>query len=121
MLVLARLLGIAILLLGISVLVNPDIMKSMIIFWSQGKRIYGAGVLRIIFGVIFLLIASQSKATIIVTIMGLLFLIGGILIFALREKKTKAILDKWKDCPPLTCRLLSLIAIVIGILIVTSV
>ncbi|MBN1871647.1 MAG: hypothetical protein JW800_03645 [Candidatus Omnitrophica bacterium] len=121
MLVIARLLGIVILLMGISILFNPVIMKNLITFWEKGKRIYAAGVLRLIFGVIFLLIASQSRKPIIVTIIGLLFLIGGIIIFGLGEKKVKAILKKYQETPALTCRILSLIAVVIGAVIVMSV
>ena len=121
MLVFVKLLALVIIGIGVAVLLNPEIMKRMVSFWEKEKRLYGAGVLRILFGIILLLAASQCRVAWIIALMGILFLVGGIVIFALRLKKIKAILKKWQEKPLTVLRLLGLVALLIGTLILNAV
>jgi len=120
MMILARLIGLAVLLIGVTVMINPVTMRNMLNFWSKGKRIYTAAVLRIIFAVVFFLVASHSRIPMVSFAAGLLFLVGGVTIFSLGEKKAKAILDRWKERGLKSYRLISVIPAIIGMAVLYS-
>ena len=121
MLILVRIIGVIITVMGIIILLSPKIMKQLIAFFEQGKRLYLAGVLRILFGIVFLLVATQCRLVGVIVVLGILFLIGGILIFTLGLEKSKSILKWWERKSPLVFRLVSLIPIFIGVLILYSI
>ena len=120
MLVLVKGIGIVIAGMGILIFLNPKMMKQLIVFWRQGKRIYIAGILRLLFGVILLLAASQCRLVGVIVTMGIFMLIGGTLIFTLGLEKIKSILDWWDKRQPLAMRFMGLIAFGIGVLIIYS-
>jgi len=115
------LIGVVIGFMGILSLVNPNRMKRCIAFCSQGKRLYGIGVLRICVGIILLLAASQYKFSLFVALVGILAIVSSVLIFSMKLEKTKSILDWWSKRPPLVLRILSIIAIAIGVLLIYSI
>ena len=117
MLILVRAIGIVIIVMGIAVLLSPRTMKQLIAFWSKGKRIYLAGVLRVAIAVILLLAASACKRVGIILTLGILILIGGIMIFALPLQKMRSMLTWWEKKPLWVLRLMGLIAIAIGALL----
>lgn len=121
MLLLVKLIGIIIAGMGVSFLLKPKMMVRFIAFWEKGRRLYIAGILRIVFAIILLFSASQCKSVGIVLTLGILFLIGGIIIFTLGLKKLKSILKWWAGKSPLVFRLLGLIALGIGILLLYAV
>ncbi|MCK4307559.1 hypothetical protein KAW50_04960, partial [candidate division WOR-3 bacterium] len=92
-----------------------------ITFWEKGRRLYIAGILRIVFAIILLFSASQCRAVGVVLAFGILFLIGGIIIFTLGLKKLKSILKRWSQKSPLVFRLLGIVTLGIGILLLYSV
>lgn len=120
MLVLVKFIGIFIVSMGITILLSPSTMKKIIIFWKQGKRLYAAGILRLLIGIILLLAASQCRLVGVVVWLGILTLIGGIIIFALGLQKIKSFLDWWSKKPPLLLRLWGVIALAIGALLIYS-
>lgn len=120
MLILVRIIGIIIAVMGIIFLLNPKKMKQVISFWGQGKRFYTAGVLRVVFGIIFLLSASQSRVVGIIITLGILFLIGGITIFAMGLDRVKSVLSWWDKRPLIVLRLGALIALAVGALVLYS-
>lgn len=121
MLILVKLIGIVIVLMGVILLLSPGTMKQLIAFWGQGKRIYMAGILRLLFGAILLLAASQCRLVGVVVILGILMLIGGTLIFVLGLARIKSILNWWDRRTPQVIRLMGLIILAIGALLIYSV
>ncbi len=120
MLILVRIIGIIIAAVGIIFLLKPDKMKQVIAFLGQGKRIYTVGILRLLFGIIFLLSASQSRLVGIIVTLGILLLIGSITIFAMGLEKVKYVLGWMGKRPLIVLRLLAIIALVIGTLVLYS-
>lgn len=121
MLILVKFIAIVIVGMGILFLLSPKITKPFIGFWKQGKRLYIAGILRISFGIIFLLAASECRLVGIIVALGILFLIGGILIFMLGLERLKSILN-WLDRRSfLALRFIGLAVIAIGALVLYSV
>ncbi len=121
MVTLAKLIGVFIGVVGVIFILNPKSLKQFVAFMKQGKRIYAAGVLRLLFGIILLQAASRCQSVMIITLLGILFIIAGVLIFAFPLQKIKTRLDALSAKPLLTLRLVSFIPLIIGLLILYSV
>jgi len=114
MVILVRIIGIVIGCLGIIFLINPQRVKGMIAFWSQGKRPYLGGILRALFGFIFLLAAPRCRLAWVIFIIGILASIKGLLVFILGLKKIKSLLNWWNNKPAAIFRLMGLIDLALG-------
>ncbi len=121
MIILVKLISVIILVEGIVFLLSPKAMKKWVNFWAKEKRLYIGAALALLFGIIFLSIASQCKLPMVLTIMGVMSLIKGIVIFALGPEKMKARLDWWSARPAGTARIIGIIAIAIGALLLYSI
>ncbi len=115
-------LGVVIVVAGIVYLLRPDIMKWLMGFFKQGKRIYFAGLIRLVLAVIFLLRAGSPECEIrwVIAVLGILFLIGGLLIFILGPQKIRRILDWYQKQSVLFLRVLAVLALAIGAIIIYS-
>ena len=118
MVVFVRLIGIFISAVGLVLVLSPKGVKQAFDFVAKGKRVYLIGILRISFGVIFLLAASLCKWPEVIRVLGVFFIIAGSFIFILGIRKVKSLLDWWRKKPPLLLRLLSLLAVAFGALII---
>ena len=118
--IIIRGLGIVIVVVGIVYLLRPDVMKWLMGFFKQGKRIYFAGLIRLALAVIFLLGARECKHFWVIFAFGILFLIGGVLIFILGPEKLRRILDWYQKQSVLLLRVLAVIALAIGAIIIYS-
>ncbi len=119
MLILAKLVSVILFGLGIAILIRPEFMKKMFAFCKQGKRIYGGGILRIVIGLILLLVAGQSRMPWAVLSLGILFILGGSLIFVLGLEKAKSMISLWEEMPVLACRIMGLAMAAFGALILS--
>ena len=118
--IIIRGLGIVIVVVGIVYLLRPDVMKWLLEFLKQGKRIYFAGLIRLALAVIFLLGATQCSKPKVIGAFGILFLIGGLLIFILGPQKLRRILDWYQKQSALLLRVLAVLALAIGAIIIYS-
>ena len=115
-----KIVGIVIVAVGVVYLLKPDVMKWLIEFFKQGKRIYFAGLIRLALAVIFLLGARECDITWVIVVFGILFLIGGVLIFILGPEKIRRILDWYQKQSALLLRVIAVIALAIGAVIIYS-
>jgi len=113
--------GIFIATIGLGFMLNPNMFKQVIAFFGKGKRLYLAGVLRLLIGIILLTTAMQCEKPAIMVLFGILFIIGGVFIFALGLEKVKSILSRWGKKPALVMRFMGLLAFLIGVLLVYAV
>ena len=121
MLILVRILAALITIIGVIILLKPEVLSKLFSFLISGKRVYIVGVLRLVFGIIFLLAASSCRYPIVIAVLGILMVVGGILVFTMGPGKIKAIFEWWNKKPPVIIRVLALFPICIGILILFSV
>lgn len=112
--------GIAFVVIAIVYLIKPSVMKRMIHFFKQGKRIYFAGLIRISLAVVFLLSARECKQFWVIFAFGVLFLISGLLIFILGPEKLKRMFDWYQKQSFLLFRIVALIILIIGAIIIYS-
>ena len=79
MVLLIRLFGIAMLLAGLSLLILPDFLIDWISDHKQDTWLYSmAVVVRVIFGILFLIVAKQSRSPLIFKMFGFIFILGAI-------------------------------------------
>lgn len=120
MVVLVRLIGIMVMCMGTVFMINPAFARKMMSFWKEGNRIYMAGVMRLLFGAIFLMAARQCRLEGVIFILGILMLLGGALIFIMGPKRTKAIIEKVQEKPDSFLRPMSIVILVFAVLIIYS-
>ena len=121
MVLLARCIGAVIMGMGLTIAINPAMFKAMLNFWKTGNRVYVAGVMRLIFGAIFLMAAPHCRLSGVVTILGILVIIGGIMIFVIGPKRILPIFAWWETKPPMVMRFMGLVAVSIGALVLYSI
>jgi len=113
-------LGILIALVGIIYFLRPDVMKWLMEFFKQGKRIYFAGLIRFALAVVFLVAARECKHSWVIFAFGILFIISGLLIFMLGPERLKSIIDWYQKQSVLLLRVVAVIALAIGGVIIYS-
>ena len=121
MIFLVKLIGILIVVLGIVRVVSPGTAKQMVAFLKEGKRIYGAGSLRLLFGLIFLLAASGCRIPGSILFFGMVFLLNGVLIFFLGLERIHKVLEWHMKKSKTILRFYAIITIVVGGLILYSI
>ena len=113
-------LGIIFAVIGIVYLLRPDFLKWMMEFFKKGSRIYIGGVLRFVMAVIFLVGARECRYFWVIFTFGILFLIGGLLIFMLGPEKIRRIFDWYQQQSTLVFRAIALIVLIVGAVIIYS-
>ncbi len=117
MVIFVKLFAIVIVLAGLLFLINPKALKQYISFWKQEKRLRIGGIGAIIFGIIFLIAASQCRLAWFIAVLGIWSIIKGVLLLTLGQKKIYVYLDWWLEKPVLATRFLGLIALAFGVLL----
>lgn len=120
MILLVKFIGILMIAMGAVNVLSPVMMRNMLAFWSRGKNVYAGGLLRLLLGLVFLWSAPQSKSPVIIYALGILMLLGGVFIFALRLDKIKSMLDWWNKKSDSILRLTAILILGIGALIFYS-
>ena len=117
MVILAKLVGLLIMVLGLTIFASPHLTQKLFDFFKEGKRIYYAGVIRTLVGLLLFFCVPRSAVPLAAIALGLMFLVSGIVVFAVDVEKLKAFLASYSEMPGLVIRLLGLVAASFGILI----
>ncbi|MBF0384360.1 MAG: DUF2065 family protein [Candidatus Omnitrophica bacterium] len=117
MVILVKIVGVLIMALGLVIFASPQFTQKIFDFFKEGKRIYYAGVIRTVVGLVLFICASRSSVPLAAIALGLMFLVSGIVIFAADPEKLKAFISSYSEMPSLVIRLLGLVAASFGILI----
>lgn len=118
--IVVKCLGVVILLLGIVYLLKPDVVKWLMRFFKQGRRMYFAAVLRLALAVIFLLAARECDRSWVIVTFGIIFIMSAVLIFAMGIERLRALLDWYLKQPLLIFRVIALIVLAVGAIIIYS-
>jgi hypothetical protein len=114
-----RLIGIICCGFGISSLFRPAILKKFLRFFKEGKRLYLAGLVRLVIGSIFLSGAPNCKIPAVLAILGLIIGISGILIFLFTDR-IKVLLNYIEPKPTWLFHLFSILIFGFGVLVLYS-
>ncbi len=115
-----RLVGVLMIALGILAIVKTEIMKKLLAYIKQDKRIYYIAYIRIVIGAIFLMTAYACRLHLVITVLGILILAAGVSIFVLGKKVCIGFIEKFEEKPVKTLQLLSGIPIAVGLLILIA-
>ena len=118
---LASLIGLLMAIAGCVCFLCPNNLRRITASCQKAKRLYTAGIIRTICGIIFILASSASKSVMIVRTAGALILLNGMLIFALGPRRIKPAVDWIRKKPDIFLRLFSLIFMAVGILLIQSI
>ncbi|MHC4659019.1 MAG: hypothetical protein ACYS83_07575 [Planctomycetota bacterium] len=113
-----RIVGIIIALAGVVYLLKPSVMKWLMEFFKQGRRLYFAGLIRFALAVIFFSAYRDCDQRWVIFAFGILFLISGMLIFVIPLEKLKAYIGWWQKQSLILLRVMALIAVAIGAVII---
>lgn len=113
-------LGILFICAGIIFLVRPAIIKSVVSFFKVGIRPHIAASIRIVVAVILFLGAQQCRIHWVIITVGIIFLLSGLIIFAIGAKKAGSLMGRFENQPVAFVRILSLIPLAIGTIIIFS-
>ena len=113
-------LGIIFAIIGIVYLLKPEFLKWLMEFFKKGNRIYFAGVLRFTLAVICLVGARECRYPWVIFILGILFLIGGLLIFTLGPEKIRHMFDWYQQQSIIVFRVIALIVLIVGAVVIYS-
>ncbi|MBL7197074.1 MAG: hypothetical protein ISS47_03130 [Candidatus Omnitrophica bacterium] len=120
MVILVRLFGVAVVVMGAIFAINQENFKKYLLFWKEKKSIKIGALVAIVLGVLFLIAAPQCRLTRLVTVIGVWSVIKGVLLLIIKQKKIDAYLDWWLARPVSIMRYLGFIAIAFGILFIYS-
>ena len=121
MVLVVQLMGIIIVVVGTIFALHPAGARTYIDFWKHRRRLRLVGVIRILVGIAFLLAAGQCRSTAVIMTIGILIILKGIMVYVIGPDRAKSFLQYLEDKPPLTMRILSLLALGVGILILYSI
>jgi hypothetical protein len=116
--IVVKIIGIVFIFMAIVYFLKPDIMKRLMEFFKWGKRMYIAGLIRFVLAIVFLLGARECDVTWVIVTFGILFLIGGLLIFVLGLEKVKSYIGWWQKQSVLLLRVIALITLAVGAVII---
>ncbi|MFC1577251.1 hypothetical protein ACFL42_05210 [Candidatus Omnitrophota bacterium] len=117
MVILTKLIGIVLSILGIYFAIKPEFMKRMLKYHKDVKKLHTSGVIRLCIGVVLLLAASNCRSSFPIAVLGILAIIGGVAIFAIKPKKMQSMIDWWLKKTDNTLRAWSAFPIIIGLII----
>jgi len=113
-----KIIGVVLVLLSVLYLIKPEVAAGLIGFFKKGKRLYLAGLIRLVLAAVFLISARECRSQSVVIVLGILFLLGGLLIFALGPDKLRPMLEWFQKQSPLVLRLLGLVTLAFGAVII---
>jgi len=118
MVMLIRLLGAVIVIMGFIFGIKPEVFQRYVKFWNSRKRIVIGGIISFLFGVVFLLSASTCRMSVVSIIFGIWAIIKSIILFVTNEKKLNAYLEWWLKKSLSVIRILGIISLAFGALII---
>jgi len=115
-----KIVGIVFVFMTIVYFLKPDIMKRLMEFFKQGRRMYLAAMIRLVLAIVFLLAARQCRQFWVIFVFGVLFIISGLLIFILGSEKVKSYINWWQKQPVMLLRVMALVGLALGAIIIYS-
>jgi uncharacterized membrane protein len=112
--------GIIYTIMGVIFFMKPEYVRAIMDFFKVGRRVYIAGILRIVIGAFLIYAGEKAVIPWIPRIIGIIAVIGGIIIYSLGIQRTHAMMDWWKGSSDKKIRLIAVIAEIVGILLVYS-
>lgn len=115
---LAVLIGLIIAALGILGMAAPTVLLDTTEFALTQVGLYVAAALRVAFGIVLIAAAPVSRLPRTVRILGILFIVAGVITPFVGVERARAIVDWWTVQGPIFMRAWAAIAVVLGVFII---
>ena len=112
--------GFVIIAYCLGILIAPNFLRKTVDFFSIGSRLYVAGLLRLVLGVMLLILSTQARFWGYVVIVGLVFSASGLSLFFLALRRIKKILGRLQNQPNFILRLFAITGLTIWVLLIYS-
>ena len=106
--------GVLIILEGITILVKPGWYRNAAKVFMSEKIVYIGPVLKILFGVLFLVSALSCSLPWVIIVLGVLMLAGGITGLILPKAKIISFIEWWTKRSDIVMRMIAIVAIALG-------
>jgi hypothetical protein len=120
MIVFIQIIAVLVMIAGIAFVSNPELMKKLISFIAEGRRVYYVAGFRVAFSVLLFFAASQCRHTAVVFLLGVVFLASGITAFAMSPEKVASFMTWYQGRPYATLRVLAFVPVLIGVVLLLS-
>lgn len=110
-----------IVIIGLIGMIDPGVLSNVASFALTQAGIYGAALLRIIFGVILIRAARDSRLPRTVRVMGVIILIAGITTPFIGLERARTAVDWWTSRGPLALRAWAALAMFLGVFIMYAI
>ncbi len=104
--------------IGLAVLVKPAKLKDLLYFLVEKDRFYVVAALRVVIGVLFLFAAGSTRSPIFVSVMGILFVLAGVLIPILGPARLRSLVSWWMKRGNWVLRACALVAFAFGVILI---
>jgi len=118
MYVVIKIIGMVFVLIGIIYLIKPGVIRRLIGLFGHGNRLYFSGLIRLILAVVFLAAARECRKPWVIFAFGILFLLGGFVIFLAGPKRLRPVLEWWQKQSDLLLRVLAVATVVVGVAVI---
>lgn len=112
------LIGVLIVVWGLTAVLRPEWIKRVVQFFGRGKNYLIASAIRIVMAIIFLVFAYDTRYGRFILFLGLLFLAGGILLLVLPPAKVHTMLSWWAARKQWAFRVIGIVAVLFGAIII---
>ena len=118
MAILVSVFGVVIGLIGVMGLASPRSLIKLIQQWQSPGRFWFAVAVRVVLGLVFLAVAPECRAPLVVRIVGVVSIAAAIGILVMGRARLDAFIEWWVRRPPALFRLWAPMAIAFGALLV---
>ena len=107
--------------MGILGLASPAWMVSFVSRWQSKTGLWVAFIIRLAFGISLWLVAHASRAPIVLHVLAVVSVVSALVLPLLGVSRFKSMLSWWSSQSPGFMRILSAVALVVGVFILWSV
>lgn len=97
--------------------IRPEALVAIARLFQTPTGLYVAAGLRIVFGVALLVAASTSRAPAVISVLGIVVLVAGLIAPFVGPERVRAIVDWWSSLGPLVMRAWAAFALAFGCLL----
>jgi uncharacterized protein YjeT (DUF2065 family) len=106
--------GLIIIIIGLAVLAKPARLEDLLYILLEKDWFRIVAALRVIIGVLFLFAAEGTRSPTFVSVMGILFILAGVLIPMLGPARLRSLVSWWMKKRDLVLRSWALVALALG-------
>ena len=112
--------GLIVLGMGILVLISPASLKRMLHIFLAKQWWYFVTGIRILVGILFIVVASETRSPLFVRMVGVLFILAGLFVPLMGAARIQRLVSWWLERSDATLRLWALFAIAFGAAVLWS-